>query len=233
MDDLVKIEEKNGCGSSVAVVLHELWIYWIWDNGGASHHCTGGHWTHCIYHKLYKKIQDDGSATTLVDIVTRTACCSDQRLLSFILHIFNWPSRDQITEIFTWYSLGQIVRYFFNVLNYNSAMPHFVSFHCTMQLWTDTRGITSFLLFSFSSSLSFTTIYSADWQSWSSWLCQWVIWRQVSIIKPLPTPCLQPSQLQLGTSENGTDDDEGWMWIVEWLHLKSNETEAAFKELSW
>ena len=24
MDDLVKIEEKNGCGSSVAVVLHEL-----------------------------------------------------------------------------------------------------------------------------------------------------------------------------------------------------------------
>ena len=65
--------------------------------------------THCavqfVYYTLYSVpeeewIRDDGSATTLVDIVTRTACCSDQRLLSFILHIFNWP-RDQITEIFT------------------------------------------------------------------------------------------------------------------------------------
>ena len=55
-----------------------------------------------VYYILYSVpeeewVRDDGSATTLVDIVTRTACCSDQRLLSFILHIFN--SGDQV--IFT------------------------------------------------------------------------------------------------------------------------------------
>ena len=52
-----------------------------------------------------------------------------------------------------------------------------------------------------------------------------VIFRQVSIIKPLPTPRLQPSQLQLDTSENcpGNSDDE--RWIVEWLHLKSHKRE--------
>ena len=31
---------------------------------------------------------------SLVDIVTRTACCPDHRLLSFILHIFNWSRPD-------------------------------------------------------------------------------------------------------------------------------------------
>ena len=51
MDGLVK-KDKNGRGSGS--VVHELWIYGIWDNGGASHHCAAGH-THvqCSLYIIY------------------------------------------------------------------------------------------------------------------------------------------------------------------------------------
>ena len=76
-------------------------------------HCTVC--THVRYNAqledcaLYKK--ESGSemmaAPSLVDIVTRTACCPDHCLLSFILHIFY--QGEQITAISPFFSFSSLI----------------------------------------------------------------------------------------------------------------------------